>query len=322
MEEHDIIILEEDETFEDTGDITLPDNVIIEGTIDPDGIKVYIRHDVYRQIEKYAKEEMSKEVGSILVGKYVYTDKNKAVIITDWIEAKYARSSAATLTFTHETWDYVHEEKSKKYPNLSIVGWQHTHPGYGIFLSNYDTFIQNNFFNLQWQIAYVVDPIADKRGFFQWRDGKISKMSGFYIYGDPDEKILISKKKVNTGSRSLIVNTVLSMLLVISVIVSFLLYFENGNLRSQIGETAEVTETTVNNQTQTTSTQASDIPDSDENTETFNVYTVCNGDCLRDICVLFGIDYSCNIKTIMRINGITNENIIFAGQKLYIPISQ
>ena len=33
-----------------------------------------------------------------------------------------------------------------EYPDKKIVGWQHTHPGYGIFLSSYDIFIQENFY--------------------------------------------------------------------------------------------------------------------------------------------------------------------------------
>ena len=40
-----------------------------------------------------------------------------------------------------------------------IVGWYHTHPGFGIFLSGMDLFIQDHFFNLPWQVAFVYDPL-------------------------------------------------------------------------------------------------------------------------------------------------------------------
>ncbi len=82
-------------------------------------------------------------------------------------EAKYTDATASTLTFTHETWDYVHGEHDKMYRTLRMIGWQHTHPNYGVFLSNYDMFIQENFFNLPYQLAYVVDPVQNIRGFFQ-----------------------------------------------------------------------------------------------------------------------------------------------------------
>ena len=64
------------------------------------------------------------------------------------------------------------------------MGWQHTHPGYGVFLSGYDLFIQKNFFNLPFQVAYVIDPIENTRGFFQWKNEKIKKLGGYYIYDD------------------------------------------------------------------------------------------------------------------------------------------
>ena len=37
-------------------------------------------------------------------------------------------------------------EIEANFPTESLVGWQHTHPGFGIFLSGYDLFIHRNFF--------------------------------------------------------------------------------------------------------------------------------------------------------------------------------
>ena len=118
------------------------------------------------------------------------------VIISSYVEAKYTDASASTLTFTHETWDYVHAEHERLYPNQKIVGWQHTHPNYGVFLSNYDLFIQENFFNMPFQVAYVIDPIQNIRGFFQWKNGKIEKLKGYYIYDDVGKPIKIEQTKV------------------------------------------------------------------------------------------------------------------------------
>jgi len=40
-------------------------------------------------------------------------------------------------------------------------------------LSNYDRFIQEEFFDLPYHVALVVDPRANKFGFFQWKRGRI-----------------------------------------------------------------------------------------------------------------------------------------------------
>jgi len=47
-----------------------------------------------------------------------------------------------------------------------------------------DLFIQDNFFNLPWQVALVYDPIGEKEGLFVWRKGK-SEKEGYLIEEDP-----------------------------------------------------------------------------------------------------------------------------------------
>lgn len=175
--------------------IQLPLNFITIGEIDHDDVKVYIKQDIYKAMEKFALSDTAKELGSIMLGNYTDDMGKTNVVISEYIEAKYTDASASTLTFTHETWDYVHKQQDLLYPSLKIIGWQHTHPNYGIFLSNYDLFIQDNFFNLTFQVAYVIDPIQHIRGFFQWKNGKIEKLKGFYIYDEIGKPIKIEQTK-------------------------------------------------------------------------------------------------------------------------------
>ena len=173
----------------------LPLNFLAFGEIENDDVKVYIKQDVYKALEKYALVDTDHERGTIILGDY-YEELGKThVVISNYIEARYTDASASTLTFMHETWDYVHKEQDAKYPDKKIVGWQHTHPSYGIFLSNYDLFIHENFFNLPFQVAYVIDPIQNLRGFFQWKNGKIEKLKGFYIYDDVGKPIKIEQAR-------------------------------------------------------------------------------------------------------------------------------
>lgn len=176
--------------------VQLPVNFLTFGEIENDDVKVYIKQDVYKALEKLAASDTSKELGSIILGEYCQEHGKTHVIISQYIEAKYTDASASTLTFTHETWEDVHAEHEKKYPDKKIIGWQHTHPNYGIFLSNYDMFIQENFFNLPFQVAYVIDPIQNLRGFFQWKNGRIEKLKGYYIYDDVSKPIKIEQTKV------------------------------------------------------------------------------------------------------------------------------
>ena len=320
MSETNIEIFEPENVVADDSVIALPMKFVSVGNVEHDSVQVYIKQDVYKRIEKFAKEEMSKEVGSILIGDYVDEKDRKTVVISNYIEAKYTDASASTLTFTHETWDYVYKEKDKKYPDKKIVGWQHTHPGYGIFLSNYDIFIQENFFNLPWQIAYVVDPIADTRGFFEWKNEKVAKMSGFYVYDEIGREIKISEKAKPVKKHFSITTIILSFLLLVSLLVSVSFGIEKNNVMDRLNEALAMI-------SQQSNTQMNETPSVVEqklskDVETFKVYVVQEGDYLESICKQHNLDYMSNIQKIMRINSITDVNKIYVGQNLYLPINE
>ncbi len=198
MDDNNFEIELQEGSTEQNARVQLPVNFLTIGEIENDDVKVYIKQDVYKALEKYALEDVEHERGTIILGDYCEDLGKTHVVISAYIEAKYTDASASTLTFTHETWDYVNKQHDTIYPNTKIVGWQHTHPNYGIFLSNYDLFIQENFFNMSFQVAYVIDPIQNIRGFFQWKNGKIEKLKGFYIYDDVGKPIKIEQKRTET----------------------------------------------------------------------------------------------------------------------------
>lgn len=224
MNDFEIEILEED--LQNENNIQLPVNFLQIGEVTNDDVKIYIKQDVYQKLEEYASSDTLHELGTIIVGNYSDSLGKINVVISDFIYAKYTDASASTLTFTHKTWEYIHKEHEEKYADKKIIGWQHTHPSYGIFLSNYDIFIQENFFNLPFQVAYVIDPVQNLRGFFQWKNGKIEKVNGFYIYDDLGKKIKISSIKQNKNKEaSKKVNNSSGTLNTVVWAVSFLILF-------------------------------------------------------------------------------------------------
>ncbi|MEA2410707.1 MAG: hypothetical protein QOC77_1268 [Thermoleophilaceae bacterium] len=113
-----------------------------------------------------------REVGGVLVGRVPL--RGGMPLVTGAIEALAADEQRATLTFTQDAWSHVHATLDRDFPESEqIVGWYHSHPGFGIFLSGHDLFIHKNFFAGISQIALVVDPHAGTEGVFVWRDGEI-----------------------------------------------------------------------------------------------------------------------------------------------------
>jgi proteasome lid subunit RPN8/RPN11 len=120
-------------------------------------------------IDCHVQEDTSVECGGVLVGKV----SSGAVQVAGAIPARRAVGAATSLTFTHEAWDEVSVLLETEWPGYRMVGWYHSHPGFGIFLSEYDQFIQSNFFSERWQVAYVADPLLRQVGFFGWEKGEI-----------------------------------------------------------------------------------------------------------------------------------------------------
>jgi proteasome lid subunit RPN8/RPN11 len=114
-----------------------------------------------------------REVGGVLVGRA--PNDQGLPLITGAIAALSADEQRATLTFTQDAWAHVHSTLDSSFPpDEQIVGWYHSHPSFGIFLSGHDLFIHQNFFSGPSQIAVVVDPIACTEGVFAWRDGELA----------------------------------------------------------------------------------------------------------------------------------------------------
>ncbi|MFX1594033.1 MAG: Mov34/MPN/PAD-1 family protein [Promethearchaeota archaeon] len=57
-------------------------------------------------------------------------------------------------------------KKKRKNENLRIIGWWHSHPDLGCFLSSTDLLTQKYFFNKPYQVALVIDPVRDEFEFF------------------------------------------------------------------------------------------------------------------------------------------------------------
>src|SRR5207247_9572037 len=71
----------------------------------------------------------------------------------------------------------------QSYPDMRILGWYHTHPGHGIFLSDMDLFIHKHFFNLPWHVAFVFDPQNQEEGLFAWRNSNMA-IESFVVQKD------------------------------------------------------------------------------------------------------------------------------------------
>ena len=145
--------------------------------------RAYFDPETHARIVRHAAEDTSVEICGVLVGRWEQDDNGPFVAISECIRCDNASQKSGEVTFTHDAWTKINREMDTRFVTLKIVGWYHSHPGFGVFLSERDVFIHQHFFANPGQVAFVVDPRQKTEGLFVWRDGE-PKLCGHYWVGN------------------------------------------------------------------------------------------------------------------------------------------
>lgn len=143
---------------------------------------IYIDATVLDDVWRHVTSDITRELGGVLIG-HLLRDPDPYVRISGSLSARYTTTTATSLTFTHDTWADLLERMDREYRGHLILGWYHSHPGHGVFMSHFDRFIHASFFTNPWQCALVVDPVNKRHGFFCWSDSQIAA-TGYYRVGN------------------------------------------------------------------------------------------------------------------------------------------
>jgi proteasome lid subunit RPN8/RPN11 len=158
--------------------------VVPYGVPEADDLPIFVDLDALRDIEAHALSELRSELGGVLLGEPCVDEQGLPfVVISDSLRARYYESTFGSFKFTHETWAAFTQQRAGMAAELQMVGWYHTHPNLGIFLSELDCFICEHFFSRASDVALVIDPCRQERGFFQAsRLGPPQRTGGFQVF--------------------------------------------------------------------------------------------------------------------------------------------
>lgn len=143
--------------------------------------RVFLSEAAFDRAVERGDKDTAREIGGVLVGEVLRDDAGPYLRIDATIDALHADEKGAELTFTHATWEHIHKEMDGKHQDKRVVGWYHTHPGFGVFLSDRDQFIHKSFFNLPFQVAFVYDPKSREHGMFTWHDNEVWRARRYWI---------------------------------------------------------------------------------------------------------------------------------------------
>jgi proteasome lid subunit RPN8/RPN11 len=159
-------------------------------------VKIFFVQSAYRKCFEHSISDVEHEVGGALVGE-VRSDSLRAqtyIVIQEIIPATFTNSSETHLTFTQETLVHFNNQMETLYPGKRIIGWYHTHPRLGVFMSGHDLFLHRHFFPEPIQVALVIDSVYHNAGFFCWQPGQNldpRHYIGFYELSDIDDHSIV-----------------------------------------------------------------------------------------------------------------------------------
>ena len=146
----------------------------IRGSTSPKAHPAVVPNEIIEQTTAFTQPRGRLEMGGLLIG-HVDNDGNNVVVcgfFPEQTEASpgYCEFDGGAVAMAMGACDMANEKKGGPHtPNLRVIGWIHTHPDIGIFLSGIDV---NTFGLLRDQtgdgriVAVVVDPLRKQHGVF------------------------------------------------------------------------------------------------------------------------------------------------------------
>ncbi len=159
--------------------------------------EIFFAQSAYSSCVEHTASDLENEVGGLLIGAMRLDPERERpyILIEHILPALHTESGQTFVTFTQQTLVKLHGELENRFPGKRIVGWYHTHPRLGVFMSSYDTWLHDNFFNDPNQVALVVDPFHERGGFFCWqKNRRLDPIHyvGFFEWGNiGDESIVL-----------------------------------------------------------------------------------------------------------------------------------
>jgi proteasome lid subunit RPN8/RPN11 len=136
---------------------------------------VLIAHlGVYSVIHQHAIASLPNETGGFLLGR-VARDSFKGswhVEIDEALPVEPLSQNPVHFSFTWRDVDRVRNHRAAQ--QKALIGWYHTHPDLGIFLSETDLEKTHRvLFAEPFQLALVYDPVRRRAGYFIWEGPQI-----------------------------------------------------------------------------------------------------------------------------------------------------
>ena len=133
--------------------------------------EIYIYKDTIEGAINHCVSHGNLEAIGLLLGRRYHYSGREWVLIVDHIETK-SKSSHTSVEFDKEAFSHIGRVlRSETHQKDFLVGWYHSHPNFGCWLSSTDIETQTTYFYEEYHCALVIDPIRRYLKFFKLLDG-------------------------------------------------------------------------------------------------------------------------------------------------------
>jgi proteasome lid subunit RPN8/RPN11 len=146
-------------------------------------LRVAIDRGAFVNMTNHVMKAIDEEVCGVMVGETCEDDEGFFVHVRNIIKGSAAHQGEAHVTFTHDTWNQIHSQLENDFPDYDILGWYHSHPGFGVSFSEMDLFIQRNFFPSPTQFALVMDPLGGEKALCVNTSEGVQYINKFWVDG-------------------------------------------------------------------------------------------------------------------------------------------
>ncbi|MEN3048144.1 MAG: Mov34/MPN/PAD-1 family protein [Candidatus Caldarchaeales archaeon] len=120
----------------------------------PGKVVIRVSGEALAKVMRHGLSHPRREVAGLLIGR----ERKEELLVTDAVTGRQ-RGSAGHVSLDDSLMAALSELLEGQRGNLYVVGWYHTHPGMGVFLSAVDYATQLNYQRLYPKaVALVVDP--------------------------------------------------------------------------------------------------------------------------------------------------------------------
>jgi len=150
-----------------------------------DWIPMLLSKRAEERIRNHCTENVDSEAMGLMVGN-IYFDKDIEYALIKDIVTSPLHCNAVHVAFDHDAIENLAMELDGLGFDYLILGWYHSHPGHGCFMSDTDIKTQASCFSSPHSCALVFDPVNREMAFYRIRDGLLQEYA-VVVYVDTYE---------------------------------------------------------------------------------------------------------------------------------------